>query len=144
MHHAIHNFWTIDSTVTEGFFSSAPKPSKRTRRPKQKTTPTTEAPQTKLGKCGFMVKGLGPNSFGEPQVDAHGGSESPCEPSVGEGTRWSAAPTVELAKEIMVGGDLCGSWIPCASCKNIFSFNRYFICFFLLHYILLLKIKYLK
>lgn len=68
MCHAIQSFRTTDYIITEGFLSSAPKTSKRTRhpRPKSKTTPSTEAPQTKLGKCGFLVKGLRPSSVGEP------------------------------------------------------------------------------
>ena len=60
----------MNSEVTEGFLSSAPKTSKRTRRPrpKLKTTTTPEAPHTKPGKCGFLVKGLRPCSSGEPGV----------------------------------------------------------------------------
>lgn len=60
MCHATFSFQTMDSVVTKGFLSSAPKTSKRTRRPrpKHKTTPTSEAPKKKLGNCGFLVKGV--------------------------------------------------------------------------------------
>lgn len=82
--HTIHSFWTTDYVVTEDFLSSAPKTSKRTRRPrpKPKTTPTTEAPQTKLGKCGFLVKTLSPGRFSDSGIGAHDGSDSLCERSV--------------------------------------------------------------
>lgn len=78
-----------NSVVTKGFLSSAPKTSKRTRRPrpKHKTTPTSEAPQTKLGNCGFLVKVVSLSSYWESGFDANGRSDSPCEPSIGEGTR---------------------------------------------------------
>ena len=145
MDHGLHSFWTADSVVTEDFLSSAPKPSKRTRRPRLRSKPTTtKAPQTKLGKCGFLGKGLSPSSFGESGMEVPGGSESAYEPSVDKGTTNAAAPTVALAKEFMVGGNLCGTWTPCTFCVKIFSFNRYFIYFFLFHYVLLLKTKYLK
>ena len=60
--------------VTKGFLSLAPKISKRTRRPrpKHKTTPTTEAPQTKPGNCGFLVKGVSLGSSWESGIDASG------------------------------------------------------------------------
>lgn len=79
----------LDSVVIEDLPSSAPKTSKRTRRPrpKHKTTPTTEVPQTKLGKCGFLVKGVSPSSFWESGIDASGRSDSPSEPSEGGGTK---------------------------------------------------------
>ncbi|KAK2495665.1 hypothetical protein MC885_012634 [Smutsia gigantea] len=58
--------------------TQAPKTSKRTRRPrpKSKTTPTPEAPQTKSGKCGFLVKGM---SSLESGVDPSGRNDRPCE-----------------------------------------------------------------
>lgn len=61
----------MNSEVTEGFLSSAPKTSKRTRRPrpKLKTTTTPETPRTKLGKCGFLIKGLSPCGSGESGID---------------------------------------------------------------------------
>lgn len=78
-----------NSVVTKGFLSSAPKTSKRTHRPhpKHKTTPTSEAPQTKLGNCGFLVKGVSLSSYWESGFDASGRGDSPCEPGIGEGTR---------------------------------------------------------
>ena len=144
MCHATHSFWTTDSIVIEGFLSSAPKTSKRTRRPrpKPKTTPTPEAPQTKPGKCGSLVKGLSPCNSWESGVHASSGSDSPCEPHVGKGTKWPAAVSpCWISKGKHDRGDACGSWIPCAFYTRIYSFTMYFIYFFLFHSILLLKKK---
>lgn len=68
---ATRSCWATNSEITEGFLSSAPKTSKRTRRPrpKLKTTTTPEAPQTKPGNCGFLIKGLSLCSSGESGID---------------------------------------------------------------------------
>lgn len=91
--------------ITEGFLSSAPKTSKRTRRPrpKPKTTPTTKAPQTRPGKCGFLVKRVSLSSSWESGSDADGRSDAHVA-DVCEGAKWSAAAaTVELAREDVAG-----------------------------------------
>lgn len=96
----------LDSVVTEDFLPSAPKTSKRTRRPrpKHKTTPTSEVPQTKLGKCGFLVKGVNPSSSWKSGIDASGGNDSPREPSEGGGTKWSVLiPLLSLQRRTWFG-----------------------------------------
>lgn len=57
----------LQTVLTEHFLSSVPKPTKQTRRPrpKPKTAPTPEAPQTKPGKCGFLVTGVFSEDLGK-------------------------------------------------------------------------------
>lgn len=58
-HHCLNSFGTTDFVIIKDFLSSAPKTSKRTRRPrpKAKTTTTAEAPLTKPGKLSFWSQG---------------------------------------------------------------------------------------
>lgn len=72
----------VDSLVTEGSLSSAPITSQRTRRPhpKPKTTTTTDTLQTKPGKCGFLLKGVGPGNSWESEIETDARSDKLCEP----------------------------------------------------------------
>jgi hypothetical protein len=134
MYHATP--WTTNLVITEGFLSSAPKTSKRTRRPrpKPKTTPTPEAPQTKLGKCGFLVKGVHPWSYWESMIDTKGGSGSLC------GCRHKvicSCHTLAVCKGNLLGDQLCSLYFLHKDSLYYYASYLYYLFYFVL-----LKTKY--